>query len=122
MPGVYTGDNPDIKVVDGDTDYYTRNYRAQKNIQPSFFFLNPQIQAWKTYYHFENIFVQLPDVAPEDEKEIPVVLNERVMHYMDYFQNRGRRSFSIWLARSGKFIPNMKKRIHYLANVLRMAD
>lgn len=108
MPGVYTGDNPDIKVVDGDTDYYTRNYRAQKNIQPSFFFLNPQIQAWKTYYHFENIFVQLPDVAPEDEKEIPVVLNERVMHYMDYFQNRGRRSFSIWLARSGKYIPTMK--------------
>jgi len=98
----------DIKMVDGDTDYYTRNYRNQENIKPSFFFLNPHIQAWNTYYHFENIFVQLPDVAPEDVNEIPVVLNERVMHYMNYFQNRGRRSFSIWLARSGKFIPNMK--------------
>ena len=109
MPGVYTGDDPDIKVVDGTGDYYDRNYRDQKNIQPSFFFMNPHIQAWKTYYHFENIFVQLPDVAPENEKEIPVVLNDRVMHYMNYFQNRGRRSFSIWLARSGKYIPNMKK-------------
>ncbi len=108
MPGVYTGNNPDIKIVDGDTDYYTRDYRAQKNIKPSFFFLNPHIQAWKTYYHFEDIFVQLPDVAPEDVNEIPVVLNARVMHYMNYFQNRGRRSFSIWLARSGKFIPTMK--------------
>ncbi len=109
MPGVYSGDNPDIKVIDGSGDYYTRNYRDQKNIQPSFFFMNPHIQAWKTYYHFENIFVQLPDVAPENEKEIPVVLNDRVMHYMNYFQNRGRRSFSIWLARSGKYIPNMRK-------------
>ena len=95
-------------MVDEDPDYYSRNYRTQENIKPSFFFLNPHMQAWNTYYHFENIFIELPDVAPEDEKEIPVVLNARVMHYMEYFQNRGRRSFSIWLARSGKFIPNMK--------------
>ncbi|MEE9174662.1 MAG: LysM peptidoglycan-binding domain-containing protein [Thermodesulfobacteriota bacterium] len=98
--------NPEIKIV--DQDYYTKDYRAQENIKPSFFFLNPNIQAWKTYYHFENIFIQLPDIAPDDEKEIPVVLNDRVMHYMNYFQTRGRKSFSIWLARSGKYIPNMK--------------
>jgi membrane-bound lytic murein transglycosylase D len=102
--------NPEIKIV--DQDYYTKDYRAQENIKPSFFFLNPHIQAWKTYYHFENIFIQLPDVAPEDEKEIPVVLNARVMHFMNYFQTRGRKSFSIWLARSGKYIPNMKKILH----------
>ncbi len=102
--------NPEIKIV--DQDYYTKDYRAQENIKPSFFFLNPNIQAWKTYYHFENIFIQLPDIAPDDEKEIPVVLNDRVMHYMNYFQTRGRKSFSIWLARSGKYIPNMKKILH----------
>ena len=66
--------NPEIKIV--DQDYYTKDYRAQENIKPSFFFLNPNIQAWKTYYHFENIFIQLPDIAPDDEKEIPVVLND----------------------------------------------
>ncbi|MCZ6791523.1 MAG: LysM peptidoglycan-binding domain-containing protein, partial [Candidatus Dadabacteria bacterium] len=102
--------NPEIKIV--DQDYYTKDYRAQENIKPSFFFLNPNIQAWKTYYHFENIFIQLPDVTPEYEKEIPVVLHDRVMHYMNYFQTRGRKSFSIWLARSGKYIPNMKKILH----------
>ena len=99
--------NPDIQMVD-DSGYYGRNYRNRQNIKPSFFFLNPHIQAWQTYYHFENIFAELPDVAPDDVNEIPVVLNARVMHYMNYFQNRGRKSFSIWLARSGKFIPNMK--------------
>jgi hypothetical protein len=102
--------NPEIKIV--DQDYYTKDYRAQENIKPSFFFLNPHIQAWNTYYHFENIFIELPDVAPEYEKEIPVVLNDRVMHFMNYFQTRGRKSFSIWLARSGKYIPNMKKILH----------
>ncbi len=109
LPGIQVGENnPDIKMVDGDQDYNARNYRNEESIKPSFFFLNPHMQAWKTYYHFESIFIELPDVAPDDEKEIPVVLNDRVMHYMNYFQNRGRRSFSIWLARSGKFIPNMK--------------
>jgi len=115
IPGIYLDNdysNPEIKIIDGDTDYYARSYRSQENIKPSFFFLNPHIQAWKTYYHFENIFIELPDVAPEDEKEIPVVLNDRVMHFMNYFQTRGRKSFSIWLARSGKYIPNMKKILH----------
>jgi len=111
IAGIHIGDsntNPEIKIVDGDTDYYSRDYRSQENIKPSFFFLNPNIQAWKTYYHFENLFIELPDIAPDYENEIPVVLNDRVMHYMNYFQTRGRRSFSIWLARSGKYIPNMK--------------
>jgi len=111
FPGIHIGDNntnPEIKIIDGDPDYYARGYRPQENIKPSFFFLNPNIQAWKTYYYFENIFIELPDVVPDDEKEIPVVLNDRVMHYMNYFQTRGRRSFSIWLARSGKYVPNMK--------------
>jgi membrane-bound lytic murein transglycosylase D len=109
IAGIHMGNgynNPEIKIV--DRDYYTRNYRTQGNIKPSFFFLNPNIQAWKTYYHFENIFIELPDIAPDYENEIPVVLNDRVMHYMNYFQTRGRKSFSIWLARSGKYIPNMK--------------
>jgi len=109
IAGIHMGNdynNPEIKIV--DRDYYTRNYRTQGNIKPSFFFLNPNIQAWKTYYHFENIFIELPDIAPDYENEIPVVLNGRVMHYMNYFQTRGRKSFSIWLARSGKYIPNMK--------------
>jgi len=111
IPGIHIDDNitnPEIKIIDSDTDYYTRDYRSRENIKPSFFFLNPNIQAWKTYYYFENIFLELPDVVPIDEKEIPVVLNDRVVHYMNYFQTRGRRSFSIWLARSGKYIPNMK--------------
>ena len=115
IPDIYLDNNysnPEIKIIDGDTDYYARNYKSQENIKPSFFFLNPHIQAWKTYYHFENIFIELPDVAPEYEKEIPVVLNDRVMHFMNYFQTRGRKSFSIWLARSGKYIPNMKKILH----------
>ena len=115
IPDIYLDNNysnPEIKIIDGDTDYYARSYRSQENIKPSFFFLNPHIQAWKTYYHFENIFIELPDVAPKDEKEIPVVLNDRVMHFMNYFQTRGRKSFSIWLARSGKYIPNMKKILH----------
>ncbi|MEW6145302.1 MAG: LysM peptidoglycan-binding domain-containing protein [Thermodesulfobacteriota bacterium] len=94
----------EIKIVDEDTGDETT-----EDVRSSFFILNPQVQGWKTYYYIENIFEQFPDVAPETEKEIPVVLNDKVIHYMVYFQNQGRRSFSIWLERSGKFIPLMKE-------------
>jgi len=89
----------EIRIIDRD---------SVQEPDSSFFILNPQVQGWKTYYYVENIFDQFPDVTPETEKEIPVVLNDRVMHYMVYFQNRGRKSFSIWLERSGKYIPAMK--------------
>lgn len=94
----------EIKIVDEDNGEETVD-----DVRSSFFILNPQVQGWKTYYYIENIFDQFPDVAPETEKEIPVVLNDRVIHYMVYFQNEGRRSFSIWLERSGKYIPLMKE-------------
>jgi hypothetical protein len=93
----------EIKIVDEDTGDET-----VEDARSSFFILNPQVQGWRTYYYIENIFDQFPDVAPDTEKEIPVVLNDRVIHYMVYFQNEGRRSFSIWLERSGKYIPLMK--------------
>ena len=59
MPGINTDgyNDPDIRMVDGDSDYYSRNYRSKENIKPSFFFLNPHIQAWKKYYQFEIIFI-----------------------------------------------------------------
>ncbi|OGE21930.1 MAG: hypothetical protein A3J42_03545 [Candidatus Dadabacteria bacterium RIFCSPHIGHO2_12_FULL_53_21] len=94
----------EIKIVDEDTGDET-----VEDARSSFFILNPQVQGWRTYYYIENIFDQFPDVAPDTEKEIPVVLNDRVIHYMVYFQNEGRRSFSIWLERSGKYIPLMKE-------------
>ena len=106
MPGIDVesgGHHPDIKMV----DQYPASGSQADDLRSSFFILNPQIQGWKTYYYVETIFEQFPDVVPETENEIPVVLNERVMHYMVYFQNKGRRSFSIWLERSGRFIPLM---------------
>lgn len=94
----------EIKMVDEDN-----GKEAVDDVRSSFFILNPQVQGWKTYYYIENIFDQFPDVAPETEREIPVVLNDKVIHFMVYFQNEGRRSFSIWLERSGKYIPLMKE-------------
>ncbi|MFI5322300.1 MAG: LysM peptidoglycan-binding domain-containing protein, partial [Thermodesulfobacteriota bacterium] len=106
ISGIHLQDNEmnsEIKIVDED-----HGKETAEDVKSSFFMLNPQVQGWKTYYYIENIFDQFPDVAPDTEKEIPVVLNDKVIHYMVYFQNDGRNSFSIWLERSGKYIPLMK--------------
>ncbi len=43
------------------------------------------------------------------EFDIPIVINEKVEHFLNYFQTTGRKSFSNWLARSGKYIPYMRE-------------
>jgi len=40
--------------------------------------------------------------------DIPIVINEKVEHFLNYFQTTGRKSFSNWLARSEKYIPFMR--------------
>jgi membrane-bound lytic murein transglycosylase D len=42
--------------------------------------------------------------------DIPIVINERVEYFVDYFQNRVRNSFAKWLARSPQVAPYMRSR------------
>lgn len=41
--------------------------------------------------------------------DIPVVQNSQVETWLNYFQGRGRKWFSIWMERSGRYIPFMRK-------------
>jgi peptidoglycan lytic transglycosylase D len=41
--------------------------------------------------------------------DIPLTLNSKVNYFIDYFQHRGRSSFSKWLSRSERYIPLMKE-------------
>lgn len=44
----------------------------------------------------------------EPSFDIPIVINEKVEHFINYFQTTARNRFSNWLARSEKYIPFMK--------------
>jgi membrane-bound lytic murein transglycosylase D len=41
--------------------------------------------------------------------DVPVVLNDRVMAWIDYFQGPGRSHFARYLARSGRYVPQMQE-------------
>lgn len=43
---------------------------------------------------------------------IPLVMNDRVQDWIDYFQGRGREHFERYLRRSGKYIPMMRRVLH----------
>jgi membrane-bound lytic murein transglycosylase D len=57
------------------------------------------------------------DVAPFEEEteaegstfDIPITINAKVERWIKYYQTRGRKVFSRWLARSRKYIPLMKE-------------
>jgi len=51
----------------------------------------------------------------EDEKEkeitfdIPIVINDRVEYFIEYFKIKHKKEFALWLKRSGKYVPLMKE-------------
>ena len=53
------------------------------------------------------------NTAPPEEKkplfDIPIVMNPRVENFVKFYQSTGRKQFSIWLARSERYIPMMRK-------------
>jgi len=47
----------------------------------------------------------------EDLYDFPVTMNEQVEYYLDLFQNRQRKNFTRWLARSSRYLPMIKKEL-----------
>jgi membrane-bound lytic murein transglycosylase D len=63
----------------------------------------------------DNSFDSEDDSSVETEEEdettydVPIVLNESVEDYITYFQTSLRDKFSLWLARSGRYLPRMRE-------------
>jgi membrane-bound lytic murein transglycosylase D len=51
-----------------------------------------------------------PAIDPDEEitYDVPIVLNESVEDYIEYFQTEIRDRFKLWLERSGRYIPLMR--------------
>jgi membrane-bound lytic murein transglycosylase D len=43
--------------------------------------------------------------------DFPVTMNRQVEYYLDFFQNKNRRSFARWLSRSTAYLPFIKKQL-----------
>jgi membrane-bound lytic murein transglycosylase D len=41
--------------------------------------------------------------------DIPIVINDQVERFIQYFQTTHRKAFALWLQRSGRYIPMMKE-------------
>ena len=50
-------------------------------------------------------------LASESEvsNDMPLVMNDQVEYFLDYFQTKMPKRFSLWLSRSGRYIPMIKK-------------
>jgi membrane-bound lytic murein transglycosylase D len=45
----------------------------------------------------------------KNEFDIPIVINEKVEYFIQYFQTKAKSRFSSWLARSEKYVPSMRE-------------
>lgn len=57
-------------------------------------------------FKLETLPADLPKQA--QEFDIPIVINQRVEQFIQYFQTTGRKIFTHWLARSERYIPFMR--------------
>jgi peptidoglycan lytic transglycosylase D len=49
------------------------------------------------------------DIKTKVSFDIPIVINDQVEYFIDYFQTKIRNRFSLWLSRSTRYFPMMKK-------------
>lgn len=89
---------------------------AEGEIKPFFENIAPDSMADKAIKHpptdeelVEEPAAELAARKGVVEFDIPVVMNEDVERWMNYFQTSGRKYYANWLARSGKYIPMMQK-------------
>jgi len=64
--------------------------------------------SWSTHTDTNQNQYLSPDITCSD---FPIVFNNQVQAYLDLFQNQQRKSFAIWLSRSGKYLPLMQKEL-----------
>ena len=68
----------------------------------------------------DNLVLQGNDQMPPEEPgeilaheepvfDFPVVENEKVRYFVDYFSGRAKKTFTLWLERSGRYLPMMQE-------------
>lgn len=63
-----------------------------------------QLSAW-------DVLPLLTTGEETESDDFPITINDQVEYYLNYFQNRHRRTFSVWLARSSRYLPMIKKEL-----------
>ena len=53
----------------------------------------------------------LLDRTQGTSNDFPIVINKQVNAYLEIFQSKQKKSFGLWLARSGKYIPMFRKEL-----------
>ena len=90
---------------------------AAENIFPPYLSKEEQNSYWldlEPFQFHERDGFMIEALAGDQRKkepdfDIPIVVNEKVEEFIHYFQTTRRDRFVTWLARSGRYIPVMRK-------------
>lgn len=63
-----------------------------------------QLSAW-------DVLPLLTTGEETESYDFPITMNDQVEYYLDFFQNRHRKTFAVWLARSARYLPMIKKEL-----------
>jgi len=103
-------------MVEPESELFPLHHPSTENCEPSLAPLPTEEPIVKTDLptgdepNEDFTLEKLPADSPKQAQEfdIPIVINERVEHFIQYFQTTARKVFVNWLARSERYIPFMK--------------
>jgi len=99
-----------VKLVDNPS--FEENCETGLEEVESKEYLQKELQALEKTGNWEK--GQIVDTSADQSVvhyDFPVVINKQVQMYLDLFQNKQRKHFSRWLARSGRYLPMMQKEL-----------
>jgi len=74
--------------------------------------LTTELEALNRAGSWTTTSPEVPDLLIDTSfSDFPITINKQVQVYLDLFQNKQRKSFGIWLSRSGKYLPLMHKEL-----------
>jgi len=74
----------------------------------------PETTAAEELIELENLGAWVPGnpyTPEEDSYDFPVTMNKQVEFYLDFFQNKQRKTFSRWLERSSRYVPMIQEEL-----------
>lgn len=75
---------------------------AQANTPTPFFYVKPQIEFQKPK-ELKN------DIQTSIVFDLPITYNEKVRHWVRFFQTNGKKNFAYWLEKSGRYMPIIQR-------------
>ncbi|TBV82280.1 MAG: LysM peptidoglycan-binding domain-containing protein [Desulfobulbaceae bacterium] len=100
------GKQPPAQVDNEPTENETLGFTPTRTTR----FMEEELTRFQTWKNWRPFGRPPPKITPATS-DFPLIINQRVQFFLDHFQGDLRPTFDRWLARSGRYVPMIRKHL-----------